>query len=79
MPEAEPQSPPIVCVDVNGVLDTYSGWRGADHFDAPRQGPPGFFLRSGPAAARSSSSPPGARMACGDGYKRRGWLDWSPT
>ena len=28
----------IACVDLNGVLDTYTGWRGAAHFDAPRQG-----------------------------------------
>jgi hypothetical protein len=31
-------SVPIVCVDVNGVLDTYTGWRGADHWDPPRRG-----------------------------------------
>lgn len=31
-------TPPIVCVDLNGVLDAYTGWRGADHFDPPRQG-----------------------------------------
>jgi hypothetical protein len=30
--------PPIVCVDLNGVLDAYAGWRGADHFDPPRPG-----------------------------------------
>jgi hypothetical protein len=29
---------PIACVDLNGVLDDYSGWRGADHFDPPRPG-----------------------------------------
>jgi hypothetical protein len=29
---------PIVCVDFNGVLDTYTGWRGADHFDPPWPG-----------------------------------------
>jgi hypothetical protein len=31
-------SQPIVCVDFNGVLDTYTGWRGADHFDPPFPG-----------------------------------------
>jgi hypothetical protein len=29
---------PIVCVDLNGVLDSYTGWRSADHFDPPRAG-----------------------------------------
>jgi len=29
---------PIVCVDLNGVLDSYAGWQGADHFDPPRPG-----------------------------------------
>jgi hypothetical protein len=29
---------PIVCVDFNGVLDRYEGWRGPNHFDAPRAG-----------------------------------------
>ncbi len=28
----------IVCVDFNGVLDTYEGWRGERHFDPPRPG-----------------------------------------
>jgi hypothetical protein len=28
----------IVCVDFNGVLDSYSGWRGPAHFDPPRPG-----------------------------------------
>ncbi len=28
----------IVCVDLNGVLDTYTGWKNADHFDPPRPG-----------------------------------------
>lgn len=30
--------PPIVCVDLNGVLDTYQGWQGPAHFDPPRAG-----------------------------------------
>jgi hypothetical protein len=29
---------PIACVDLNGVLDAYTGWKGADHFDPPRPG-----------------------------------------
>lgn len=29
---------PIVCVDFNGVLDSYTGWQGARHFDPPRPG-----------------------------------------
>jgi hypothetical protein len=28
----------IVCVDFNGVLDSYQGWRGPTHFDEPRPG-----------------------------------------
>ena|SRR5579871_1432217 len=27
-----------VCVDYNGVLDTYTGWRGPDYFYPPRKG-----------------------------------------
>jgi hypothetical protein len=34
---------PIVCVDFNGVLDSYSGWRGPAHFDPPRPGARGFL------------------------------------
>jgi hypothetical protein len=29
---------PLACVDFNGVLDAYEGWRGPDHFDPPRPG-----------------------------------------
>jgi hypothetical protein len=29
---------PIACVDFNGVLDAYTGWKGAEHFDPPRPG-----------------------------------------
>jgi hypothetical protein len=28
----------IVCVDFNGVLDSYHGWQGPKHFDGPRAG-----------------------------------------
>jgi hypothetical protein len=36
-------APPIVCVDLNGVLDTYQGWQGPDHFDPPRPGARAFL------------------------------------
>jgi beta-phosphoglucomutase-like phosphatase (HAD superfamily) len=29
---------PLVCVDLNGVLDTYTGWKDPEHFDPPRPG-----------------------------------------
>lgn len=28
----------VVCVDLNGVLDSYSGWQGETHWDAPAPG-----------------------------------------
>jgi len=28
----------IACVDLNGVLDAYTGWQGPKHFDPPRPG-----------------------------------------
>jgi hypothetical protein len=34
---------PIVCVDLNGVLDTYTGWQGPAHFDPPRAGARAFL------------------------------------
>jgi hypothetical protein len=33
----------IACVDLNGVLDAYAGWQGADHFDPPRAGARAFL------------------------------------
>jgi hypothetical protein len=30
-------------LDLNGVLDAYTGWRGPDHFDAPREGARAFL------------------------------------
>jgi hypothetical protein len=33
----------LVCVDLNGVLDAYTGWRGPDHFDRPRPGARAFL------------------------------------
>jgi beta-phosphoglucomutase-like phosphatase (HAD superfamily) len=29
---------PLICVDLNGVLDAYTGWKHADHWDPPRPG-----------------------------------------
>ena len=37
----------IVCVDYNGVLDAYQGWKGADHFDEPRPGARQFLEELG--------------------------------
>ncbi|REJ38272.1 MAG: hypothetical protein DIU84_00800 [Bacillota bacterium] len=34
-----------VCVDWNGVLDTYAGFRGEEHFDPPRPGAGRFLER----------------------------------
>ncbi len=34
---------PVVCVDLNGVLDCYSGWQGADHWDPPAPGARAFL------------------------------------
>ncbi len=36
---------PIVCVDLNGVLDAYTGWKSPEHWDLPVPGA-GEFLRS---------------------------------
>jgi hypothetical protein len=35
---SEVDTRPIACIDLNGVLDTYTGWRGPEHFDPPREG-----------------------------------------
>ena len=35
---------PIACVDLNGVLDAYTGWQGAEHFDPPREGAREFLV-----------------------------------
>lgn len=32
-----------ICVDLNGVLDTYTGWRGEEHWDPPRSGAAEFL------------------------------------
>ena len=34
---------PTVCVDLNGVLDLYTGWRGPEHWDQPRPGAEDFL------------------------------------
>jgi len=36
-------SRPIACVDLNGVLDAYTGWRGPQCFDPPRTGATEFL------------------------------------
>jgi FMN phosphatase YigB (HAD superfamily) len=42
-PNASAAEARIACVDFNGVLDAYTGWRGADHFDPPRAGARSFL------------------------------------
>ena len=32
---AETTARPIACIDLNGVLDSYTGWQGPAHFDPP--------------------------------------------
>lgn len=34
---------PLVCVDLNGVLDSYTGWKHPDHWDPPRPGATAFL------------------------------------
>ena len=36
---------PIVCVDLDGVLNAFDGWRGADFFHPPRDGAREFLTR----------------------------------
>jgi len=33
----------VVCVDLNGVLDAYGGWRDESHWDPPREGARAFL------------------------------------
>ena len=33
-----PDERPVVCVDLDGVLNAFDGWKGADHFHPPREG-----------------------------------------
>lgn len=34
---------PVVCVDLNGVLDSYTGWKEPHHWDPPRPGAAEFL------------------------------------
>lgn len=34
---------PLVCVDLNGVLDAYTGWQHPEHWDPPRPGARDFL------------------------------------
>jgi hypothetical protein len=47
MPIQETDPRPIVCVDFNGVLDRYTGWRGPDHWDPPLPGAAEFLRALG--------------------------------
>jgi len=42
-PRPAPPSQRIVCVDLNGVLDRYTGWHGAEHWDPPAPGARDFL------------------------------------
>lgn len=39
------ETKPVVCVDLDGVLNDFDGWKGADYFHEPRPGA-AEFLRS---------------------------------
>jgi hypothetical protein len=41
----EDETRPVVCVDMNGVLDMYTGWKHADYWDPPRPGAAEFLQR----------------------------------
>ena len=43
--DLENPTTPIVCVDLNGVLDSYTGWKHPDHWDPPRPGAREFLQR----------------------------------
>lgn len=38
---------PTACVDLDGVLNTYDGWKGENHFAQPRTGVHDFLLNLG--------------------------------
>jgi hypothetical protein len=42
-PTTAPEGP-LVCVDLNGVLDAYQGWKGAEHWDSPAPGSREFLM-----------------------------------
>lgn len=44
-PDLNDPEVPLVCVDLNGVLDTYTGWKDAEHFDPPRAGAREFLAQ----------------------------------
>lgn len=63
-----------ICVDWNGVLDTYTGYKGPRHFDPPRPGAAAFLksLRAmGFRVVVLSSRPPGDVL----GWLRQHGLD----
>jgi hypothetical protein len=39
------ETKPIVCVDLDGVLNAFDGWKGADYFHPPRPGARKFLER----------------------------------
>jgi hypothetical protein len=41
--DLESPAVPIVCVDLNGVLDRYKGWKHSEHWDPPRAGAERFL------------------------------------
>jgi hypothetical protein len=43
----------VACVDLNGVLDTYTGWKGPSHFDPPRPGARAFLEALGSRGFRT--------------------------
>lgn len=43
MAQEEIDPRPTVCVDLNGVLDLYTGWQGPEHWDEPRPGVESFL------------------------------------
>lgn len=57
---------PTVCVDLNGVLDLYTGWQGEGHWDDPRPGAAEFLAQLERAGYRivihSTKNPPGVKM-----------------
>lgn len=45
MSDSHPEYLPTVCVDLDGVLNLYDGWKGAEHLADPRPGA-GEFIRA---------------------------------
>lgn len=43
MPEKSTDYTPTVCVDLDGVLNLYRGWKGPDHWPDPRPGAKAFL------------------------------------